>query len=184
MDFGWIVYPLTTLLAEHGAGGLSPVGTPFWVPLVVILITLLLLWWGLTRNTVVEAPAAHGDAAHGHDHAGHDDHAGPGEGHDHTAEHATAVDTAAAPAAEPDDLQRIEGIGPKIASVLSDAGITTFAQLAETSVDRLNQIVRKDAGITIAFPDTWPQQAGLAAAGQWEDLEILQDQLKGGRAAR
>lgn len=182
MDFGWILLPLAALLAEHGeGGGLSPVGTPFWVPLVIILIVLLLLWWGLTRNTIVEASTGHVDAAHGHDeHASHTDHAGPGAGHDHDAEHATAV-SADTLAAEPDDLQKIEGIGPKISSVLNAAGIVTFAQLAETSVAQLNQIVREDAGITIAFPDTWPEQAALAAAGKWAELAALQDELKGGR---
>jgi hypothetical protein len=37
------------------------------------------------------------------------------------------------------------------------------------------------ADIHIATPDTWPEQAGLAAAGRWEELEALQDSLKGGR---
>ena len=33
--------------------------------------------------------------------------------------------------AEPDDLKKIEGIGPKMARALNDAGIFTFAQLAD-----------------------------------------------------
>lgn len=166
------------LLAEHGEGvGSSPVGTPFWVPLVIGIIVLLLFWWGLTRNQIVAAPAAagHGD---GHD-EGHTDPAGPGDGHDHDDEH-TAVSESAAPA-KPDDLKKIEGIGPKISSILNDAGIATFAQLAATSVATLNKIVREDAGITIAFPDSWPEQAALAAAGKWDELQHLQDNLKGGR---
>jgi hypothetical protein len=36
-------------------------------------------------------------------------------------------------------------------------------------------------GITIADPSTWPEQAGLAAAGRWSELEVLQEELKGGR---
>ena len=90
----------------------------------------------------------------------------------------------AAPAVEaeatPDDLQRIEGIGPKIAGLLQEAGIATFAQLAATDVGRLEQTVR-DAGITIADPSTWPEQARLASAGKWAELEVLQEELKGGR---
>ena len=82
---------------------------------------------------------------------------------------------------EPDNLQVIEGIGPKIESVLNEAGIRSFAQLAGSSVASLEKIVRSDAGIKVAFPDTWPQQAGLAAAGKWEELERFQDKLKGGR---
>jgi hypothetical protein len=86
---------------------------------------------------------------------------------------------AAAPPA-PDDLQRIEGIGPKISGLLQAAGIMTFSRLATADVGRLEQIVR-DAGITIADPSTWPEQAGLAAAGRWSELEVLQEELKGGR---
>ena len=84
-------------------------------------------------------------------------------------------------AVAPDDLKRIEGIGPKISGLLQEAGITTFAQLAETDVRRLKQIL-KEAGLgALADPSTWPEQAGLAAAGDWDKLETLQDELKGGR---
>ncbi|MDJ0756084.1 MAG: helix-hairpin-helix domain-containing protein [Ardenticatenaceae bacterium] len=84
---------------------------------------------------------------------------------------------------EPDNLQKIEGIGPKIEQILNEAGITTFANLARTSVATLEKIVREDGGIKVAYPDTWPQQAGMAAAGNWDDLERLQDKLQGGRKA-
>ena len=80
----------------------------------------------------------------------------------------------------PDDLAIVEGIGPKIASLFQAAGITTFGQLAATDVERLRQILR-EAGIRIDDPTTWPEQARLAAAGEWDKLKALQDQLKGGR---
>ena len=80
----------------------------------------------------------------------------------------------------PDELERIKGIGPKIAAVLQTAGITTFARLAAMNAEQLIGIVA-EAGIRLAFPDTWPEQAALAAAGRWADLEELQGQLKGGR---
>ena len=82
--------------------------------------------------------------------------------------------------APPDDLKRIEGIGPKISSLLQDAGIATFAQLATISVEQLREIL--DAvNLRIADPTTWPEQAALAAAGNWEGLAALQSELKGGR---
>ena len=101
------------------------------------------------------------------------------------------VPSAVRPAAEPkpapkpvpppaDDLRRIEGIGPKIAATLRAAGITAYAQLAETAVGRLEEILR-EGGIRIAFPDTWPEQAALAAADDWEGLAALQSTLKAGR---
>jgi hypothetical protein len=37
--------------------------------------------------------------------------------------------------------------------------------------------------LRLANPTTWPDQAGLAAAGEWDRLKALQDGLKGGRSA-
>ncbi len=85
--------------------------------------------------------------------------------------------------AKPDDLERIEGIGPKISSLLEAAGIKTFAQLAETEVDRIKQILAEADPklLQLADPTTWPRQARMAATGKWEALEKWQDRLKGGR---
>jgi predicted flap endonuclease-1-like 5' DNA nuclease len=82
-----------------------------------------------------------------------------------------------------DDLTMIEGIGPKIQELLRAEGIRTFAQLAETPVDRLEGIIQEGGpGMHLASPTTWPQQARLAADGVWEELHALQDELKAGRA--
>jgi predicted flap endonuclease-1-like 5' DNA nuclease len=98
---------------------------------------------------------------------------------------AAAVRQAELPAAGPpvpDDLKLLEGIGPKIAQLLQDHGIVTFGQLANTSIDRLEAILR-GAGprYQLADPGTWPEQARLAADGAWEELQALQDRLSGGR---
>jgi predicted flap endonuclease-1-like 5' DNA nuclease len=85
-----------------------------------------------------------------------------------------------APPAEADDLRKIDGIGPKISMVLKDAGILTFSRLANTDVMLLREIL-DEAGIRIADPQTWPEQANLAAKGDWEGLQALQSTLKGGR---
>ncbi|WP_174537464.1 helix-hairpin-helix domain-containing protein [Micromonospora chalcea] len=72
-----------------------------------------------------------------------------------------AADTDAA-----DDFRRIQGIGPKLAAALQDAGIRTYRQLAELDEAALRQTV-KAAGLRSA-PGlaTWPQQAKvLAGAG-------------------
>jgi predicted flap endonuclease-1-like 5' DNA nuclease len=82
-------------------------------------------------------------------------------------------------AVKPDDLKRIEGIGPKISAALQAAGISTYKQVARARVERLKGIV-SDAGI-IADPTTWPEQAALAAAGDWLGLAELKSKLKGGR---
>lgn len=83
------------------------------------------------------------------------------------------------------DLRKIEGIGPKISRLLHDGGILSFAQLAETRVDRLQEILdAAGPNYQLADPETWPQQAKLAAAGDWQALEELKDQLIGGRTRR
>ena len=83
---------------------------------------------------------------------------------------------------EPDDLKRIEGIGPRIAGILNAAGITTFEALSLTSVERLREIlVAAELRGSFGDPTTWPEQARLAAAGLWDDLQQMQDNLKGGR---
>lgn len=84
------------------------------------------------------------------------------------------------PTTSSNDLKIIEGIGPKISSVLQLAGINTFEQLARCQVAQLEQIL-KDAGIRLANPATWPEQARLAANGDWAGLAELKNQLKGGR---
>jgi predicted flap endonuclease-1-like 5' DNA nuclease len=80
----------------------------------------------------------------------------------------------------PDDLTAVEGVGPKISKLLEQAGITTFPQLASTRVEDLRQILQ-DANLHIIDPETWPEQASLAAAGKWDELSQFQSTLKGGR---
>jgi predicted flap endonuclease-1-like 5' DNA nuclease len=82
-----------------------------------------------------------------------------------------------------DDLKRIEGIGPKISGVLQEAGIMTYIQLADAGVSRLEEILEEaDPRLRrLANPATWPEQAALAAAGEWDALQALQNELKGGR---
>lgn len=81
---------------------------------------------------------------------------------------------------KPDDLKKIEGIGPKISNLLMEKGIKTFGQLAEKDTEEI-QAILDEAKIRIANPTTWTEQAKLAADGAWDSLEKLQDELKGGR---
>ncbi len=79
-----------------------------------------------------------------------------------------------------DDLKKIEGIGPKIASTLVEAGITTFAELANTEASKIAEIIVDVRGNHVT--DTWPAQAKLAAEGKWDELKKWQDELDGGKA--
>jgi large subunit ribosomal protein L21 len=83
---------------------------------------------------------------------------------------------------EADDLVRIEGIGPKVSKTLKDAGISTFEALANTSVEDIQKIL-SDAGLKMMDATSWPAQAKLAAAGDWDGLKNMQDELSGGREA-
>jgi large subunit ribosomal protein L21 len=95
---------------------------------------------------------------------------------------ASGSTSASAPvAAAADDLTKIEGIGPKINEIMNKGGIYTFAQLAAAPVDRLRDLL-KAAGARYAShnPGTWPEQATLAASGNWDAFKKLTDELDGG----
>lgn len=81
-----------------------------------------------------------------------------------------------------DDLTKIEGVGPKIAELLNNAGITTFAQLADAE-DAAVQQVLAEAGPRFNVHDatTWNEQAALARDDKWDELTELQERLKGGK---
>lgn len=92
-----------------------------------------------------------------------------------------AAPKAPAVKAAPDDLKKIEGVGPKIADLLNAAGIFTFAELSTASKKKLEEVLTAAGSrFRLAKPDTWQQQAKLAAAGKTEELKKLQDELKGG----
>ena len=83
---------------------------------------------------------------------------------------------------QPDNLKRIEGIGPKIAEVLRTSGVTTFEKLASMTPDQIKALLTA-AGDRFSFqdPTTWPAQADLAAKGKWDELKKWQEDLKGGK---
>lgn len=86
------------------------------------------------------------------------------------------------PPQQPDNLKRIEGIGPKIAEVLKAAGVASFAKLASMKADEIKDVLIA-AGDRFSFqdPTTWPAQADLAAKGEWDKLKKWQEELKGGK---
>jgi len=84
--------------------------------------------------------------------------------------------------AKADNLTKIEGIGPKIASLLIADGIVTFADLSKAKLTKLETVL-KNAGPRFKMhkPTTWAEQAKLAAKGNWAELKKLQDVLDGGK---
>ena len=81
-----------------------------------------------------------------------------------------------------DDLTKIEGVGKKIAELLTAAEVVSFHDLSKSTPKKLRAILDA-AGSKFAIhePATWPKQAKLAAAGKWDELKALQADLKGGK---
>ncbi|TAG46736.1 MAG: 50S ribosomal protein L21 [Betaproteobacteria bacterium] len=80
-----------------------------------------------------------------------------------------------------DDIELIEGVGPKIAGLLRDANLGTFEAISKASIEQLKAAL--EAGgpkFNIAKPDTWAEQAALAAKGDWAAFDKLTEELVGG----
>ena len=89
---------------------------------------------------------------------------------------------APASASKADDLTKIEGVGPKMASIMAAGGIDTFAKLASADPAKISEILIADnARNKMHNPASWPQQAQLAVDGKWDELKELQDRLDGGK---
>ena len=80
-----------------------------------------------------------------------------------------------------DVINKVEGIARKAAEALSKAGVNTFEKLSKKSVEEIRTIL-VEASKTLAHldPQTWAQQAKLAAEGKWDELKKWQDELNGG----
>jgi predicted flap endonuclease-1-like 5' DNA nuclease len=81
-----------------------------------------------------------------------------------------------------DDLEVVEGIGPKTAGLLREHGISSLARLAAAAPSDIRAILdRGGASFRIAEPATWPEQAGYCLRNDWAGLKTLQDRLNAGR---
>lgn len=85
-------------------------------------------------------------------------------------------------AGAPDDLQRIEGVGPRIAAALDSAGLRTYQAVADADEEQLGAALR-EARLSFA-PSlvTWSRQAQLLATGDEEGLAQLKAEITGGRS--
>ena len=86
-----------------------------------------------------------------------------------------------AKASKGDDLTKIEGVGPKAAEALTNAGLDTFAKVSKAKADKMKEILT-EASSRLAHLDTgsWAKQAKMAADEKWDELKAWQDSVKGG----
>lgn len=142
------------LLAEEGPN--TSLSWLLWVVLGIFLL-LVLVGWLVSRNRGNQ-PAVQSATRH-------------------------APEKMDMPAKSVDDLTKLEGIGPKVASVLNGIGILSFADLAGADAARVQETLNA-AGLQYMTPEGWIEQAKLAAKGDMAALEKLQEELKGGRIAK
>jgi predicted flap endonuclease-1-like 5' DNA nuclease len=81
-----------------------------------------------------------------------------------------AVTPASSAPTKVDDLTQLNGIGPRMSSILSDAGVTSYDGLQHTSGDELRRVVSAAGVLPPSSLDTWPTQASYAAKGDWNGL--------------
>ena len=89
---------------------------------------------------------------------------------------------AAKPVVVKEDLTKIEGIGKKIEALLYKHKICSYKDLSRSTITNLKTILESGGNkYSMHNPGTWPKQAKLAASAKWDELEALQQQLKGGK---
>jgi predicted flap endonuclease-1-like 5' DNA nuclease len=84
--------------------------------------------------------------------------------------HGATKKAASSKAAAHDDLTQLSGIGPRIAMILSDGGVTSYDKLQHTSTGELRGIIAQGGALPPSSLDTWPTQASYAARGDWSGL--------------
>jgi predicted flap endonuclease-1-like 5' DNA nuclease len=72
-----------------------------------------------------------------------------------------------------DNLTKIEGIWPKVQTILYAAGITTYAQLANTKIRDIRDILQEN-NLARFDPKHWKKQATLAKNGKRDKLKAFQ----------
>lgn len=82
---------------------------------------------------------------------------------------------------KPDDLTKIEGIGPKMSQALIAGGVDTFEKLSTMSVDDIRGVLDNQGQRFAPAAESWAEQASYAAKGDWDGLDALQDTLIAGR---
>jgi predicted flap endonuclease-1-like 5' DNA nuclease len=75
----------------------------------------------------------------------------------------------------PDDLRILSGLDDEAADILSAAGASTFATLAEMTPAEIRQVLKSSRGaVEPSEAETWPEEAALVLRNDWRGLKALQ----------
>ena len=146
------------LLFSEGGGPDASLSWLLWVAFGFFFLMVVVGWWA-SKNKGSQPVVQH------EAHATHEAHEAP-----------KAEKSA-------DDLTKLEGVGPKVAKILNEAGYTTFADLANADSAEVDKVLDAHK-LQMMDSAGWIEQAKLAAKGDKEGLAKLQDELKGGRRAK
>ncbi len=97
-----------------------------------------------------------------------------------SSENTTVLTDFVKPVTISNDLTIIEGIGPKVQSILNSHNIYSFSDLVQTTTDSMRQIL-KTHKLSMIDPTTWAEQAHLVIENKMDELKALQVELKGGK---
>lgn len=137
----------------------------YWPAIVLALVVgLVIAWYVFRANRKTRVTGTLHDVL--------DEGAAPAERNRALIDSAPAATIDAAPkapapaAGKGDDLTRIKGLGPKLATTLGEMGISGFGQIAawdDAEIDRIDALLGRFAGRIRR--DRWVDQAALLARG-------------------
>ena len=79
-----------------------------------------------------------------------------------------------------DNFSIISGIGPKISTLLRNAGITTFKQLSALGIEEIQSILEAENPnlLRLTDPTSWPEQAKMASTEEWDALDTYTKEVR------
>ena len=81
-----------------------------------------------------------------------------------------------------DDLQIVEGIGPKIEGLFHNYNIKTWKALSRTSVSKCIEVLQSGGEkYRVHDPSSWPMQAKMCYENKWKELYRWQVEHKHGK---
>ncbi|MFI5624977.1 hypothetical protein ACIA03_16055 [Nocardioides sp. NPDC051685] len=172
---GWLIWgrrDKSTTIVEESANATAPKADTTPEPAV---------------DTDVEAAAVPVPRAASEDTAASEPEPEPEPEHEPAAEAAVVAEAesvareAAEQEPEPQDLKRIEGIGPKIDAALKAQGYATYASVAAATEDELRAAIKAEGVRFAPSASSWARQAQFLADGDEDGLKEFQDYLVGGQ---